>query len=188
MPEKLAGHAGEGQSLQANQERLFDQFRMYLAIGRGLSNNYRVSAGHSLETFAQWAYTSARLTRAGQLRHKHRASWCTRLAVRCHDKIKSGASRCQPIPAPAGYSLMRTSTNSAGLHLVKSAIRPRSGKRKSGTGGAAPTEPFEQANVIVGGLFAVIALNFTLNAEYGMLGSTDNTVRRLFTLNYWRWG
>jgi hypothetical protein len=45
-------------------------------------------------------------------------------------------------------------------------------------------EAFEQANVIVGGLFAVIALNFTLNAEYGMLGSTDNTVRRLFTLNY----
>ena len=27
-------------------------------------------------------------------------------------------------------------------------------------------EAFEQANVIVGGLFAVIALNFTLNAEY----------------------
>jgi hypothetical protein len=45
-------------------------------------------------------------------------------------------------------------------------------------------EAFEQANVIVGGLFAVIALNFTLNSEYGMLGSTDNTVRRLFTLNY----
>jgi hypothetical protein len=45
-------------------------------------------------------------------------------------------------------------------------------------------EAFEQANVIVGGLFAVIALNFTLNAEYGTLGSTDNTVRRLFALNY----
>ena len=45
-------------------------------------------------------------------------------------------------------------------------------------------EAFEQANVILGGLVAVIALNFTLNAEYGMLGSTDNTVRRLFTLNY----
>ena len=45
-------------------------------------------------------------------------------------------------------------------------------------------EAFEQANVIVGGLFAVIALNFTLNAEYRTLGSTDNTVRRLFALNY----
>jgi hypothetical protein len=45
-------------------------------------------------------------------------------------------------------------------------------------------EAFELANVIVGGLFAVIALNFTLNAEYRTLGSTDNTVRRLFALNY----
>jgi hypothetical protein len=45
-------------------------------------------------------------------------------------------------------------------------------------------EAFELANVIVGGLFAVIALNFTLNAEYATLGSSDNTVRRLFALNY----
>ena len=45
-------------------------------------------------------------------------------------------------------------------------------------------EAFEQANVIVGGLFAVVALNFTLNAEYGMLSSSDNTVRRLLALNY----
>jgi Neurotransmitter-gated ion-channel ligand binding domain len=45
-------------------------------------------------------------------------------------------------------------------------------------------EAFEQGNIIVGGLFAVIALNFTLNAEYGTLGTTDNTVRRLFALNY----
>ncbi|HEY5707717.1 MAG TPA: hypothetical protein VIS96_19315 [Terrimicrobiaceae bacterium] len=45
-------------------------------------------------------------------------------------------------------------------------------------------EAFELANVIVGGLFAVIALNFTLNAEYGTLGTSDNTVRRLFALNY----
>jgi Neurotransmitter-gated ion-channel ligand binding domain len=45
-------------------------------------------------------------------------------------------------------------------------------------------EAFELGNLIVGGLFAVIALNFTLNAEYRTLGSTDNTVRRLFALNY----
>jgi hypothetical protein len=45
-------------------------------------------------------------------------------------------------------------------------------------------EAFELANVIVGGLFAVIALNFTLNAEYRTLGTSDNTVRRLFALNY----
>ncbi len=47
-------------------------------------------------------------------------------------KSKAGASRCHPIPAPTGYSVMRTSANSAGLHLVKSAIRSRSGKRNSG--------------------------------------------------------
>ena len=45
-------------------------------------------------------------------------------------------------------------------------------------------EAFEQANIIVGGLVAVIALNFTLNAEYGALSSSDNTVRRLLALNY----
>jgi hypothetical protein len=45
-------------------------------------------------------------------------------------------------------------------------------------------EAFEQGNIIVGGLFAVIALNFTLNAEYGTLGASDNTVRRLLALNY----
>jgi hypothetical protein len=45
-------------------------------------------------------------------------------------------------------------------------------------------EAFELGNLIVGGLFAVIALNFTLNSEYGTLGATDNTVRRLFALNY----
>lgn len=43
-------------------------------------------------------------------------------------------------------------------------------------------EAFELANVIVGGLFAVIALNFTLNET--ALGSGDNTVSRLFSLNY----
>ena len=43
-------------------------------------------------------------------------------------------------------------------------------------------EAFELANVIVGGLFAVIALNFTLNST--ALGAGDNTVSRLFALNY----
>lgn len=45
-------------------------------------------------------------------------------------------------------------------------------------------EAFELANVIVGGLFAVIALNFTVNAEYQSVASGDNTVTRLFGLNY----
>jgi hypothetical protein len=38
--------------------------------------------------------------------------------------------------------------------------------------------------VIVGGLFAVIALNFTVSSELGALGVGDNTVSRLFALNY----
>lgn len=45
-------------------------------------------------------------------------------------------------------------------------------------------EAFELTNVVVGGLFAVIALNFTVNAEYRVIASGDNTVSRLFALNY----
>ena len=43
---------------------------------------------------------------------------------------------------------------------------------------------FELGNVVVGGLFAVIALNFTINAAYKTTASGDNTVTRLFALNY----
>jgi hypothetical protein len=43
---------------------------------------------------------------------------------------------------------------------------------------------FELANVITGGLFAVIGLSFTINAEYTVIASNDNTVTRLFGLNY----
>lgn len=50
--------------------------------------------------------------------------------------------------------------------------------------GTFEVEAFELANVIIGGLFAVIALNFTVNAEYSTIGSSDNTVTRLFGLNY----
>jgi hypothetical protein len=45
-------------------------------------------------------------------------------------------------------------------------------------------EAFELANVITGGLFAVIGLSFTINAEYTVIASNDNTVTRLFGLNY----
>lgn len=45
-------------------------------------------------------------------------------------------------------------------------------------------ETFEFVNLIVGGLFAVIALNFTVNSTYQVLGSGDNPVSRLFALNY----
>jgi hypothetical protein len=44
-------------------------------------------------------------------------------------------------------------------------------------------ETFEFVNLIVGGLFAVIALNFTINSMYQVLGSGDNPVNRLFILN-----
>jgi Neurotransmitter-gated ion-channel ligand binding domain len=43
---------------------------------------------------------------------------------------------------------------------------------------------FELANMAIGGLFAVIALNFTVGAEYPALAAADNTVARLFALNY----
>lgn len=45
------------------------------------------------------------------------------------------------------------------------------------------TPAFELANVIVGGLFAVIALNFTVNAEFKSVAGGDNMVTRLFGLN-----
>jgi hypothetical protein len=45
-------------------------------------------------------------------------------------------------------------------------------------------EAFELGNIIVGGLFAVIALNFTINAAYSSVDTGDNTVTRLFALNY----
>lgn len=39
-------------------------------------------------------------------------------------------------------------------------------------------------NIIIGGLFAVIALNFTVYSTYVVLADGDNTVNRLFALNY----
>jgi hypothetical protein len=50
--------------------------------------------------------------------------------------------------------------------------------------GAFQIETFELVNIIIGGLFAVIALNFTVNSAYEALGSGDNPVSRLFALNY----
>ncbi len=45
-------------------------------------------------------------------------------------------------------------------------------------------DTFELANIVVGGLFAVIALNFTINSIYRSVSTGDNTVTRLFALNY----
>lgn len=50
--------------------------------------------------------------------------------------------------------------------------------------GAFQIEAFEIANIIVGGLFALIALNFTIEGSYEAIASSDNAVTRLFGLNY----
>lgn len=45
-------------------------------------------------------------------------------------------------------------------------------------------EAFELANISIGGLFSVIALSFAIYSSYGMIAGGDNTVTRLFGLNY----
>ena len=45
-------------------------------------------------------------------------------------------------------------------------------------------EAFETTNIIIGGLFAVIALSFTINSERSILASGVNTVSMLFALNF----
>lgn len=45
-------------------------------------------------------------------------------------------------------------------------------------------EAFELANMGIGGLFSVIALSFAIYSAYGVLSGSDNTVTRLFGLNY----
>jgi hypothetical protein len=43
---------------------------------------------------------------------------------------------------------------------------------------------FELANMGIGGLFSVIALSFAVYSSYSMIAGGDNTVTRLFALNY----
>ncbi len=50
--------------------------------------------------------------------------------------------------------------------------------------GEVKIEAFELANVVIGGLFAVIALNFTISSEWPTISGSDNTVTRLLALNY----
>lgn len=45
-------------------------------------------------------------------------------------------------------------------------------------------EAFELASMGIGGLFSVIALSFAIYTSYGMIAGGDNTVTRLFGLNY----
>lgn len=50
--------------------------------------------------------------------------------------------------------------------------------------GVFQVDTYEMVNIIIGGLFAVIALNFTVYSSYTVLSVGDNTVNRLFALNY----
>lgn len=50
--------------------------------------------------------------------------------------------------------------------------------------GSFTVSAFELVNIVVGGLFAVIALNFSINSEYQVIATGDNLVTRLFALNY----
>jgi hypothetical protein len=50
--------------------------------------------------------------------------------------------------------------------------------------GGFDVEAFELANVVIGGLFAVIALSFSIGAAYPAVAAVDNTVTRLIALNY----
>lgn len=45
-------------------------------------------------------------------------------------------------------------------------------------------DAFELANMGIGGLFSVIALSFAIYSSYGVIANSDNTVTRLFALNY----
>jgi hypothetical protein len=45
-------------------------------------------------------------------------------------------------------------------------------------------DAFELANMGIGGLFSVIALSFAIYTSYGVIAGSDNTVTRLFGLNY----
>jgi hypothetical protein len=52
------------------------------------------------------------------------------------------------------------------------------------SGAGFEVEAFELANVVIGGLFSVIALSFAIYSAYGVIAGGDNTVTRLFALNY----
>ncbi|MBX3188579.1 MAG: hypothetical protein KF819_16300 [Labilithrix sp.] len=55
---------------------------------------------------------------------------------------------------------------------------------KAGDDGEFEVDAFELANMGIGGLFSVIALSFAVYSSYGALANGDNTVTRLFGLNY----
>jgi integrase/recombinase XerD len=48
-----------------------DQFILYLATERGLSDNYQLSTRMSLETFREWLALARKITAAGDVTHRH---------------------------------------------------------------------------------------------------------------------
>ena len=56
--------------------------------------------------------------------------------------------------------------------------------RTSEDGGEFEVDAFELANMCIGGLFSVIALSFAIYSSYTVIANGDNTVTRLFGLNY----
>lgn len=54
--------------------------------------------------------------------------------------------------------------------------------------GGFKVEAFELTNISIGGLFAVVALNFTILSSFGTLAGSSNCVNQLFTLNYFALG
>jgi hypothetical protein len=50
--------------------------------------------------------------------------------------------------------------------------------------GGFAVDAFELANIVIGGLFAVIALGFTISSTYPIVVANDSTVTRLIGLNY----
>lgn len=54
--------------------------------------------------------------------------------------------------------------------------------------GAFAVDAFELTNISIGGLFAVVGLNFTINSSFVNLAVGDNPVMRLFGLNYFLLG
>ena len=58
-------------------ENLIDQFILYLATERGLSTNYQLSTRRSLESFAKWLATAAKISTLEEVRAGHFAEYLT---------------------------------------------------------------------------------------------------------------
>lgn len=123
----------------------------------------RLARGTGVEGWAMGGVTLRREPLVGWYGNQHARVFAT-LAV-----TRDPASTIGPIFIPLLASLLIPM-----LALWLNAPAP---------GGEFRIEAFELTNVLIGGLFALIALNFTVNAAFPML-ARDNPVARLFGLNY----